>query len=218
MVAAETFVSELDAKNQASIQRVVDALQTALAGEGVEVADALRFAVKACMEAAEVAALWITDCDVLEMKLSLAEQCGDSARQCRRLAARLAALGVAGFDPREGGYSKLFAFLRPLQTAEERSSAGFVTGKALSIARLAVLGGFCDAKGDAESSRLLGVELLGEERRYYEEGKQMLTAAAGTEESQARARRAAFRTLELANETVEPLQLRKAFGRRRSLV
>jgi hypothetical protein len=218
MVAAENFVSELDAKNQASIQRVVDALGAALKGEGVEVADALRFAVKACMEAAEVAALWITDCDDLEMKLSLAEQCGDSARQCRRVSARLGALGVPGFDPREGGYSKLFAFLRPLQTPEERSSAGFVTGKSLSLARLAALGGFCEAKGDAESARLLGLEILEEERRYYEDGKQMLIAAAGTEESQARARRAAFRTLELANETVEPLQLRKAFGRRRSLV
>ena len=218
MVAAESFVSELDAKNQPSIGRVVAALNEGLAKDGVEVADALRMALKAAIESAEVAALWITDCDDLGMKLSLAEQCGDSARQCRRLSGRLAEVGVAGFDPREGGYSKLFAFLRPLQTAEERSSAGFVTGKALSIARLAVLGGFCDAKGDAESSRLLGVELLGEERRYYEEGKQMLTAAAGTEESQARARRAAFRTLELANETVEPLQLRKAFGRRRSLV
>ena len=43
----------------------------------------------------------------------------------------------------------------------------------------------------------------------------MLIGAAGTEESQARARRAAFRTLELANETVEPLQLRKALGKRR---
>jgi hypothetical protein len=152
------------------------------------------------------------------MKLSLAEQCGDSAKQCRRLSARLAEVGVAGFDPRDGGYSKLFAFLRPLQTPEERASAGFVTGKALSIARLATLASFCEGKGDAESARLLGVDLLEEERRYYEDGKQMLVSAAGTEESQARARRAAFRTLELANETVEPLQLRKAFGRRRSLV
>ena len=80
MVAAENFVSELDAKNQPSIQRVVDALSAALGKDGVDVSDALRFAVKASMELAEVAALWISDCDSLEMKLSLAEQCGDSAR------------------------------------------------------------------------------------------------------------------------------------------
>src|SRR5262252_9913659 len=132
MVAAETFVAELDTKNQTSIQRVVDALSGALAKDGVEVADALRFAVKATIESAEVAALWITDCDDLEMKLSLAEQCGDSARQCRKLSERLVALGVSGYDPRAGGYSKLFAFLRSLQTTEERASAGYVTGRALS--------------------------------------------------------------------------------------
>jgi hypothetical protein len=215
MVAAENFVSELDAKNQTSIQRVVGALEAALGQDGVEVPDALRMALKATIELAEVAALWVTDCDDLEMKLSLAEQCGDSARHCRRLSARLAALGVPDYDPRNGGYSKLFAFLRSLQTAEERSSAGYVTGKALSIARLTALGTFCDSKGDGESAQILSVDIVGEERRYYDEGKRMLIGVAGTEESQARARRAAFRTLELANETVEPLQLRKALGKRR---
>jgi hypothetical protein len=215
MVAAENFVSELDAKNQPTIQRVVDALRAALAKDGVEVADALRFAVKGAIEAAEVAALWVSDCDDLEMKLSLAEHCGDAARQCRRLSARLTALGILGYDPREGGYSKLFAFLRSLQTPEERSSAGYVTGKALSMARLAALSSFCEAQGDAETAQLLGNELLSEERRYYDEGKRMLIAAAGVEESQARARRAAYRTLELAMETAEPLQLRKALGKRR---
>jgi hypothetical protein len=215
MVASETFVSELDAKNQPSIQRVVDALRAAFAKEGVEVADALRMAIKATIEVAEVAALWITDCDDLEMKLSLAEQCGNSARQCRRLSARLEAVGVPGYDPRSGGYSKLFAFLRSLQTAEERSCAGYVTGKALSMARLAVLGAFCETQGDLDSARLLDTEIVEDERRYYDEGKRMLMAAATVEESQARARRAAYRTLELAGETVEPLQLRKTFGKRR---
>src|SRR5678810_932140 len=114
MVAAENFVAELDTKNQASVQRVVDALGGALAKDGVEVADALRFAVKATIESAEVAALWIPDCDDLEMKLSLAEQCGDNARQCRKLSERLGTLGIAGYDPSDGGYSKLFAFLRSL--------------------------------------------------------------------------------------------------------
>jgi hypothetical protein len=215
MVAAETFVSELDTKNQTSIQRVVDALTTALGKDAVEVPDALRFALKATIESAEVAALWIPDCADLEMKLSLAEQCGDSARQCRRLSERLGALGVTGYDPRDGGYSKLFAFLRSLQTTEERSSAGYVTGRALSMARLGALAGFCERKGDDDSSHLLGVDILGQERRYYEQGKQMLVAAVASEESQARARRAAYRTLELAGETVEPLQLRKALGKRR---
>jgi hypothetical protein len=218
MVAAENFVSELDGKNQPQIQRVVDALAAGLAKEGVDVADALRLALKVSIETTEVAAIWITDAAELGMKLTLAEQCGDGARQCRRLAERLTALGVTGYDPREGGYSKLFAFWRSLQTAEERWSAGYLTGKAMAMARLGALAAFCEQKGDAESARLLAVEMVGEERGYYELGKRLLVEATASEESQARARRAAYRTLELAGEGVEPNQLRKAFGKRRPLV
>jgi len=215
MVAAESFVTELDAKNQPSIGRVVAALNEGLAKDGVEVADALRMALKAAIESAEVAALWIPDCDDLEMKLSLAEQCGDGARQCRLLTARLSDLGMPGYNPRDGGYSKLFAFLRSLQTAEERAAAGHVTGKALSMARLRALAAFCAEKGDSETGRLLGEEITATEQRYYDEGRRMLLAVAVNEESQARARRSSYRTLELAAEMAEPLQLRKAMAKRR---
>ena len=196
MVLAETFVNELDAKNQPSIQRVIAALNDGLGKEGVEVADTLRMALKAAIELAEVAALWVTDCNDLEMKLSLAEQCGDGARQCRRLSARLVELGVVDYDPRNGGYSKLFAFLRSLQTPEERSAAGYVTAKALSIARLTALAALCREKGDGQTASLLAL-------------------VATNEESQARGRRSAYRTLELATEMVEPLQLRKLLPKRR---
>lgn len=215
MVTADNFVTELDAKNQASIQRVTTALEAGLVKEGFEATDGLRLAIKAAIEQAEVAALWVTDCADLEMKLSLAEQCGDGAKQYRRMAARLAELGIAAYDPRDGGYSKLFAFQRSLQTPEERSAAGYVTGKALSMARLQTLASFCEEKGDSDTARLLRDEILAQERRYYEEGLRMLAAAASSEESQARARRSAYRTLELATEMTEPLQLRKALPKRR---
>ena len=214
MAVAETFVTELDAKNQLSIQRVVDALAAGLAKETFEVTDVLRLVFKMTIEAAEVAALWVSDCEDLEMKLSLAEQCGDGARQCRKIAARLAELGMASYDPRDGGYSKLFAFWRSLQTPEERSAAGYLTGKALSMARLAALSAFCAERGDALTARLLGEDTLEQERRYYEEGKVLLVQAATNEESQARGRRSSYRTLELATEMVEPLQLRKLMSKR----
>jgi hypothetical protein len=215
MPASETFVTELDAKNQERIQRVIDALSAGLAKEGFEVTDVLRLVYKATIEAAEVAALWVSDCEELEMKLSLAEQCGDGSRQCRQLAARLAELGTPAYDPREGGYSKLFAFLRSLQTAEERSAAGYVTAKALSMARLGHLAAFVTAKGDADTARLLTEGLLAQEQRYYEEGKRLLAEAATNEESQARGRRSAYRTIDLAIEMVEPLALRKLMPKKR---
>jgi len=216
VAAADSFVTELDAKNQTSIERVVTALGAGVAKEGFEVTDILRLCIKATIEGAEVAALWVADCENLEMKLSVAEQCGDGARQCRRLSARLAELGIPNYDPREGGYSKLFAFLRSLQTPEERSAAGYVTGKALSMARLRAEASLCAEKGDSETARLLGEEILATERHYYDQGKSMLAMVAVNEESQARARRSCFRTLELATEMTEPLQLRKVMAKRRA--
>jgi hypothetical protein len=217
MAAADTFVSELDAKNQAQIQRIIDALGANLAKEGFEAPDVLRLAAKATIEAAEVAALWVADCEDLEMKLSLAEQCGDGARQYREIGARLEALGQGVYDPRAGGYSKLFAFLRSLQTPEERSAAGYVTAKALSLARLGALAAHCREKGDGQTASLLADGLGPQERRYYDEGKRLLATVATNEESQARGRRSAYRTLELATEMVEPLQLRKLLPKRRAV-
>src|SRR5258708_19968022 len=155
MAAADTFVSELDAKNQISIQRVIEALGTGLAKECFEVTDVLRLVIKTTIEAAEVAALWVADCEDLEMKLSLAEQCGDGARQCREVTARLDALGQGPYDPRSGGYSKLFAFLRSLQTPEERAAAGYATSKALSMARLNPLPSTSPLTAPPKPARLL---------------------------------------------------------------
>src|SRR5204863_9372179 len=131
------------------------------------------------------------------------------ARRCGQVAVRGAELGLRDYDPRDGGYSKLFAFLQSLQTAEERAAAGYVTNKSLSIARLQALMTLASDKGDAQTARLLAEGILAHERRYYEDGKRLLEQVALNEESQARGRRSAYRTLELATEMVEPLQLRK---------
>jgi hypothetical protein len=217
MVAADTFVSELDAKNQPSIERVVGTLMAGITKEGFEVADVLRLAMKGAIEGAEVAALWVADCDELPMKLVLAEQCGVGAKHYRLIASRLTAVGadLSTYDPRHGGYSKLFAFLRSLGTPEERSAAGHVTLKALSLARFAALGAWCETQGDTETARLLREDLSADERRYYEEGKRALALSATTEESQARGRRASYRVLELAGESNDPLQLRKSLLKKR---
>lgn len=217
MTAAETFVTEMDAKNQTSIDRLVTALSATIAKEGFEVADVLRLTLKAAVEGAEVAALWVTDCDDLGAKLLLAEQCGEGAKHYRLIAARLGAIGVdlSHYDPRDGGYSKLFAFLRSLQTPEERSSAGHLTLKAMSIARLKALSAYCIEKGDAETARLFTDVLTPDDVRYYEEGRRALALSATNEESQARARRAAYRALELVGDAQDPLQLRRSMPKRR---
>ena len=218
MVTADSFVTELDAKNHTSIDRLIASLVSGVAKEAFDVPDAMRLVLRSAIEAAEIAALWMADCDDLEMKVLLAEQCGNGAKQYRQISARLASVGadVAGYDPRHGGYSKVFAFLRSLQTPEERSSAGHVTAKALSMARLETLAALCESKGDAETARLFREELSADDRHYYDEGKRILSISASTEESQARARRAAYRTLELSADLHEPIQLRKILLKRRA--
>lgn len=217
MSAAETFVAEMDAKNHTSIDRLIGILTAGIAKEGFDVSDVLRLTLKAAIEGAEVAALWVADCDDLAAKLVLAEQCGDGAKHYRQIAARLSAIGVdlSTYNPRDGGYTKLFAFLRSLQTAEERSSAGHLTLKAMSIARFNALAAFCEEKGDADTAHLFRDQLVRDEARYYEEGKRALALSALNEESQARARRAAYRALELVGESQDPLQLRRAMLKRR---
>jgi hypothetical protein len=194
----------------------VISFRAAIVKESLEVADLVRLVMKSAIEAAEVGALWLVDCDDLEMKVGLAEQCGDAARQYRLLAARLEALSSAPFDPRQGGYSKVFAFLRALQTPEERASAGQVTLRTFNLGRLQAMAELCDERGDGDTARLFRDQVGADERRSFDIGWRILCASATQEESQARARRAAFRVVELAAEAVEPLQLRKVIPKRRA--
>ena len=158
MVTADVYVSELEFKNQESFRGLVSSRYLpALTSEGVTVAEALRWESKMVVETIEIAALWLADTDSLALKLDCASYCGDRARHFRLLSERLAALGLAAgsYDPRQGGYSRLFGFLRSLQTSEERAAAGFLTVAGMSAARLGALASFCEDKGDGETARLL---------------------------------------------------------------
>jgi hypothetical protein len=216
MPEAVTFVSDFHAKNQASLERHLEAFRASLAKETLDVVDFLRLALKDTIEAAEVAALWFVDCENLGLKIGFAEQCGSAARHHHLISARLAALGAEPFDPRTGGYSRFFGFLRSLQTPEERSAAGMVTLRTFNLGRLATYADICTQKGDAETAALFREQLAPDESRVFDAGWKALLAASTTEESQARGRRAAFRIVELAGEAADPLQLRKALPKRRA--
>ena len=218
MADAETFIKDFHGKNQASLERHLVTLRASIAKENLEVADFLRLAMKDAIESAEVASLWFVDCDDLPMKMGFAEQCGTAAAHHRALAARLAALGADAFDPRQGGYSRFFGFLRSLQSPEERAAAGEVTLRTFQVGRLAILAELARARGDAETAELLGGRITDDLRHVMEVGWRSLIAHSPNEECQARGRRAAFRIVELAGEVVEPLHLRKALVKRRSPV
>ncbi len=216
MVTADVFVSELELKNQESFRSLIAAhYLPALAGEGIAVADVLRWESKMVIESVESAALWLVDADSLELKLVLASACGDRARHFRLLSDRLSALGLApgSYDPRQGGYSKLFACLRSMQTSEERLAAGFLAMSGMSLARLEALATWAAGKEDVATASLVREQIMPDERQRIEVGRDMLIAAAAGDDSQARARRAAYRAMEVMAELHEPATLRKLLGR-----
>lgn len=215
MADAETFIRDFHTKNQASLERHLVTLRASIAKESLDVTDFVRLAMKDAIESAEVAALWFVDCDDLAMKVGFADQCGTAAAHHRALSARLAALGAEPFDPRQGGYSRFFGFLRSLQTPEERAAAGEVTLRTFQVGRLAILAELARDRGDAETAELLD-RISGDLRHVIEVGWRSLVLHSPNEECQARGRRAAFRIVELAAEVVEPLHLRKGLAKRRT--
>jgi len=216
MVTADVYVSELEFKNQESFRGLVSSRYLpALSGDGVTVAEALRWESKMVVETIEIAALWLADTDSLALKLACASYCGDRARHFQLLSDRLAALGLApgSYDPRQGGYSRLYGFLRSLQTSEERAAAGFLTLAGMSATRLGALAAYCEDKGDPETARLLRDPILLDEERRVELGRETLVALVTADETQARARRASYKTVELLTDLYDPAMFRKLSGR-----
>jgi hypothetical protein len=216
MVSADVFVAETDFKNQESFRGLVaSGYLPAVAGDAASVADMLRFEAKLAIESIEAMAIWIADTESLEMKIVLGAQCGVHARQYERLQERLSGLGLApgSYDPRQGGYSKLFAFLRSLQTSEERVAAGLLTLGGAAVARLGALLAVCGERGDDATAELLRSGMLPDEQRRADEGRERLVLLATAEDSQARTRRAVFKTIELLGELYEPGALRRTLGR-----
>ena len=216
MVNADVYVAELEYKNQESFRGLVaSGYLPALAGDGASVADMLRLESKFAIESIEATAIWIADTESLEMKIMFGTECGVYARHYQKLQDRLSALGLApgSYDPRQGGYSKLFAFLRSLQTSEERAATGLFTLGGCAVARLGALVAVCEEKGDGDTRELLQSELIPDEQRRAEEGRDRLVLLTTAEDSQARVRRAIYKSIELLGELFEPGAIRRALGR-----
>ena len=220
MSHADVFVSELESKNHDAYKRlVVSGYLPVLAGDNVTIPDLLRWESKQIVEAIEVAALWIADTESLDMKLLLALQAGRHAKHFRALEDRLSELGLApgSYDPRQGGYSKLFAFWRSLQTGEERYAAGLLAGGSMTMERLQALATVCVDRGDPATAAICQDLMLPDEQARIDLGREKLLLLATAEDSQSRARRSVFRTVELLTEIHDTTSIRRALGRRKVL-
>ena len=202
-MTAEEFVRELDAKNQTILKRLDPeaTLKPEVSGN-LNVLNLLKVALKNEVEATEIAARWLVTTEDVTVKMALARQAGDEAKHFRMIAARLAELGfdADSFNPLANGYGPLFGYLDTLRTTVERVAAGQFTREAIAVVKNRQFIEFCERAGDRATATLYKDVIEPDERFHHELGRSLLLRTATTAEAQDLARRAAARTLELAEE------------------
>jgi 1,2-phenylacetyl-CoA epoxidase catalytic subunit len=214
-MTSEEFVVALEAENRKRLDGLALKSAAGDAAETLTVPRLLRLALRNELEAAELAAAWMTDTPELDAKLALARQCGDEAKHYRWIEARLAELGdpLDGFDPAAPGPSPLLTYLRGLRGTVERAAAGQFTREAIAVVRNDVFADFCEERGDPATALLYRERIQPDEQHHHELGRRLLVRYATTPEAQAAARAAATRTLEVAEEIQELARLRAGVTR-----
>jgi rubrerythrin len=214
MTTTAAFLAELDRRNEQALARI-GAAAAVDPGHDVTVTRLLRLALKNELEATECAAAWLSSTPEVDVKLALARQAGDEAKHFRLIANRLGALGTkvdpATFDP--GPRSALLEYLAGLASTVERVAAGQFTREALAVVRNDEFIRFCESRGDEDTAALYRDVIQPDERHHHELGRKLLERLAQDEESQRRARGAAERTLELAEELQEIARLKMGISR-----
>jgi uncharacterized ferritin-like protein (DUF455 family) len=202
-MTADAFVAELDAANQKILARLApDATLRPEVEGAMNVVNLLKVALKNEIEATEIAARWLVKTDDVQVKMAFARQAGDEAKHYRMIADRLRELGfdARGFDPLAKGFGPLFQYLDALETTVERVAAGQFTREAIAVVKNRQFIEFCERAGDRATATLYKDVIEPDERFHHELGRSILLRLATTPEAQGAARRAAARTLELAEE------------------
>jgi len=202
------FVDDMDREFLRALARLGEQARAAVP-PAFPIPELLSTALRDEIEAAEVAALWMTDEPDLELKLGLALQVGDEASHFRLMAERIRELGGdPAADPRMRAHSPAFRYLRGLQTPAERLAAGIVR-EGVARLRNALLAEVSEARGDAETARICRQVIGPDEARHLDFGRRMLPRYALTVGDQEAARRAMARTLQLAEEAIDSARAAK---------
>jgi uncharacterized ferritin-like protein (DUF455 family) len=202
-VTAEEFVAALDAENRARLHGLEpDATLTPEVKGPLNVPNLLKVALRNEAEATLIAGRWLAACDDVKLMLSLARQAADEAKHYELIAKRLGELGFDAdtFDPLAGGVGPLSRYLETLTTNVERVTAGQFTREAIAIVKNRQFIEFCERVGDKATAALYRDIIEPDERHHHELGRRTLLRLATTPAAQEAARRAAQRTLELAEE------------------
>jgi hypothetical protein len=200
---ANIFVAELIRENDHLLARLAPAAAlTAEVGGDLAPMKLLRVALKNEIEAAEIAAMWLPSATTIALKLAFARQAGDEAKHYARIEERLRELGdnLAEFNPLAAGYSPIFQYLKGLTTDVERVAAGQFTREAIAMVKNRQFIELCERAGDEKTARLYREVIEPDERFHHEMGVRFLRELAIDDDSQALARAARVRTIELAEE------------------
>jgi hypothetical protein len=206
-MGTDRFLAELDEQNAKALARIATAAARE-PGADLTVARLLVLALKNELEATECAAGWIGTTREIDVKLALARQAGDEAKHYRLIQKRLAELGVDAGANDPGPRSALLQYLTSLETTVERVAAGQFTREALAVVRNEEFVRFCVARGDEATAALYRDVIQPDERHHHELGRTLLGSLATTPAARESARRAAGRTLELAEELQEIARLK----------
>lgn len=211
----EAFVAELDAQNQAALERIAASSSAGAPSPELSVAKLLTLALKNELEATECAAAWLPSTPEVKVKLALARQAGDEARHYRLIEARLAELGIdtSALDPFAAGRSPLLGWLVGLEGTVARVAAGQFTREALALVRNREFVRYCYAEGDGATARLYEDVIQPDEEHHHQLGRRLLLELATTDEAQAAARAASAKVLSMAEELQEIARLKLGLTR-----
>ncbi len=202
-MTATEFVEDLEARNQAVLKRLEpDAtLKPEVEGE-LTVLNLLKVALRNEIEATDIAARWQVSTDDVDVKMAFARQAGDEAKHYRMIVHRLLELGfdARGFNPVAKGYGPLFQYLDTLKTTVERVAAGQFTREAIAVVKNRQFIEFCERAGDTLTAKLYRDVIEPDEYFHHQLGRSLLLRFATTPDDQEAARRAAARTMSLAEE------------------
>ena len=202
-MTSEEFVRELDEGTQVILKRLApdDTLKPEVEGD-LNVLNLLKVALRNEIEATEIAARWQVTTDDLDVKMAFARQAGDEAKHYRMIVDRLRELGfdAGGFNPVAKGYGPLFQYLDTLKTTVERVAAGQFTREAIAVVKNRQFIEFCERAGDKVTATLYRDVIEPDEHFHHLLGRSLLLRFATTPDDQEAARRAAARTMSLAEE------------------
>jgi hypothetical protein len=128
---------------------------------------------------------------------------------------RLKELGIDAdlIDPRQGGYSTLFQYLRQLQGTIPRIAAGQFAREGIALVRNQCFIDYCDVISDSRTAALYRDIIQPDEQHHHDLGRMLLARYARTQQDQSEASQAALRTIELAEEIQEMARLRGGISR-----